>query len=244
MKLRKKLIALSALTLSLIMVVPVFADNPVGWQKNETGWWYGTNAAGTTWYHDGWKWIDGNKDGFSECYYFTPNGYIVTNGKTPDGYDVNADGQWTINGVVQTIGAAAAQAAGTANTNRPSSKEIINYLYRGRSAEVRNRLIGELIDTSKPEWNNGVTNIYMIDAVGARWTRVHGGWYFLGYDNTDVEAIALNDEGYLLADTVTPDGYYVNKRGVLEIDGREVTHCEECIYIASSIDVPDKIMWI
>lgn len=80
----------------------------------------------------------------------------------------------------------------------------------------------------------------MKDAVGSRWTRVHGGWYFLGYDNTDVEAIALNDEGYLLADTVTPDGYYVNKRGVLEIDGREVTHCEECIYIASSIDVPDK----
>lgn len=167
MKLRKKLIALSALTLSLIMVVPVFADNPVGWQKNETGWWYGTNAAGTTWYHDGWKWIDGNKDGISECYYFTPNGYIVTNGKTPDGYDVNADGQWTINGVVQTIGAAAAQATGTANTNRPSSKEIINYLYRGKSAETRNRLIGEFIDTSKPEWNNGVTNIYMIDAVGA-----------------------------------------------------------------------------
>ena len=101
------------------MVVPVFADNPIGWQKNETGWWYGTNATGTTWYHDGWQWIDGNKDGISECYYFAPNGYIVTNGKTPD-------------------------------------------------------------------------------------------------------------------------GYYVNKRGVLEIDGREVTHCEECIYIASSIDVPDK----
>ena len=236
MKLRKKLIALSALTLSLIMVVPVFADNPVGWQKNETGWWYGTNAAGTTWYHDGWQWIDGNKDGISECYYFTPNGYIVTNGKTPDGYDVNADGQWTINGVVQTIGAAAAQAAGTTNTNRPSSKEILDYLYRGRTDT---QYFGK-IDTSRPEWNNGVTNIYMKDVVGSRWTRVHGGWYFLGYDNTDVEAIALNDEGYLLADTVTLDGYYVNKRGVLEIDGREVTHCEECIYIASSIDVPDK----
>lgn len=240
MKLRKKLIALSALTLSLIMVVPVFADNPIGWQKNETGWWYGTNATGTTWYHDGWQWIDGNKDGISECYYFTPNGYIVTNGKTPDGYDVNADGQWTINGVVQTIGAAAAQATGTANTNRPSSKEIIDYLYRGRNAEIRNEAIGKLIDTSKPEWNNGVTNIYMKDAVGApRWSHTHGGWYYLGYDNTDVEAIALNDEGYLLADTVTPDGYYVNKRGVLEIDGREVTHCEECLYTASSVNVPD-----
>lgn len=187
MKLRKKLIALSALTLSLIMVVPVFADNPVGWQKNETGWWYGTNAAGTTWYHDGWQWIDGNKDGFSECYYFTPNGYIVTNGKTPDGYDVNADGQWSINGVVQTIGAAAAQAAGTTNTNRPSSKEILDYLYRGRTDT---QYFGK-IDTSRPEWNNGVTNIYMIDAVGApRWSHTHGGWYYLGYDNTDVEAFA------------------------------------------------------
>ena len=62
MKLRKKLIALSALTLSLIMVVPMFADNPIGWQKDETGWWYGPNATGTTLYHDGWQWIDGNKD--------------------------------------------------------------------------------------------------------------------------------------------------------------------------------------
>ena len=80
----------------------------------------------------------------------------------------------------------------------------------------------------------------MIDAVGApRWSHTHGGWYYLGYDNTDVEAVALNDEGYLLADTVTPDGYYVNKRGVLEIDGREVTHCEECLYTASSVNVPD-----
>ena len=80
----------------------------------------------------------------------------------------------------------------------------------------------------------------MKDVVGSpRWSHTHGGWYYLGYDNTDVEAIALNDEGYLLADTVTPDGYYVNKRGVLEIDGREVTHCEECLYTASSVNVPD-----
>ena len=160
----------------------------------------------------------------------------MTNGKTPDGYDVNADGQWSINGVVQTIGAAAAQATGTTNTNRSSSKEILDYLYRGRTDT---QYFGK-IDTSRPEWNNGVTNIYMKDAVGSpRWSHTHGGWYYLGYDNTDVEAIALNDEGYLLADTVTPDGYYVNKRGVLEIDGREVTHCEECLYTASSVNVPD-----
>ena len=101
-------------------------------------------------------------------------------------------------------------------------------------------LCNVLVDSSKPEWNNGVTNLKMIDAVGSRWTRTHGGWYFLAYDNVDVEAIALNDEGYLLADTTTPDGYYVNKHGVLEIGGREVAHCEGCMYVATSIDVPDK----
>lgn len=50
----------------------------------------------------------------------------------------------------------------------------------------------------------------------------------------------MNDEGYLLADTTTPDGFYVNKHGVLEIGGREVAHSEECLYVATSINVPDK----
>lgn len=51
---------------------------------------------------------------------------------------------------------------------------------------------------------------------------------------------APNYEGYLLADTTTPDGYYVNKHGVLEIGGREVAHSEECLYVTTSINVPDK----
>lgn len=218
----------AALMMSVMAAVPAFA---AGWQKNNTGWWYGTNADNSTWYANGWQWVDGNGDGVAECYYFDGNGYIATNGTTPDGYQVNADGQWVQNGVVQTKSTVT-----TANTSRPSSKEILDYLYRGRNdAATWTR-----IDTSKPEWKDGVTNIDMSKAVGSRWTRTHGGWYFLAYDNVDVEAIALNDEGYLLADTTTPDGYYVNKHGVLEIGGREVAHCEGCMYVATSIDVPDK----
>lgn len=200
---------------------------------------YGTNADNSTWYANGWQWVDGNGDGVAECYYFDGNGYIATNGTTPDGYQVNGDGQWMQNGVVQTKGAAT-----TANTSRPSSKEIVAYLYRGDLTDPSKMSLDELcnvlVDSSKPEWNNGVTNLKMIDAVGSRWTRTHGGWYFLAYDNVDVEAIALNDEGYLLADTTTPDGFYVNKHGVLEIGGREVAHSEECLYVATSINVPDK----
>lgn len=220
----------AALMMSVMAAVPAFA---AGWQKNNTGWWYGTNADNSTWYANGWQWVDGNGDGVAECYYFDGNGYIATNGTTPDGYQVNADGQWIQNGVVQTKSTVT-----TANTSRPSSKEIVDYLYRGLGTDSTDYI--RCIDTSKPEWNNGVTNIKMIADVGSRWTRTHGGWYFLRYDNVDVEAIALNDEGYLLADTTTPDGYYVNKNGVLEIGGREVAHCEGCMYVATSIDVPDK----
>lgn len=226
----------AALMMSVMAAVPAFA---AGWQKNNTGWWYGTNADNSTWYANGWQWVDGNGDGVAECYYFDGNGYIATNGTTPDGYQVNGDGQWMQNGVVQTKGAAT-----TANTSRPSSKEIVAYLYRGDLTDPSKMSLDELcnvlVDSSKPEWNNGVTNLKMIDAVGSRWTRTHGGWYFLAYDNVDVEAIALNDEGYLLADTTTPDGFYVNKHGVLEIGGREVAHSEECLYVATSINVPDK----
>ena len=73
-----------------------------GWQKNDTGWWYGTNAGNTTWHANGWQWIDGNNDGVAECYYFDANGYMLANTTTPDGYTVNADGAWTENGVAHT----------------------------------------------------------------------------------------------------------------------------------------------
>ncbi len=223
----------AALMMSVMAAVPAFA---AGWQKNNTGWWYGTNADNSTWYANGWQWVDGNGDGVAECYYFDGNGYIATNGTTPDGYQVNADGQWMQNGVVQTKSTVT-----TANTSRPSSKEIVDYLYRGLSLSdsfTKEDRYNLCIDYSRPEWQNGVTNIK--PNVGSRWSRTHGGWYFIRYDNVDVEAIALNDEGYLLADTTTPDGYYVNKHGVLEIGGREVTHSEECLYVATSINVPDK----
>ena len=78
-----------------------------GWQKNDTGWWYGTNSDNTTWYANEWQWIDaGNNRAY--CYYFDANGYMLANTMTPDGYYVDADGRWVTDlglvngGVVQT----------------------------------------------------------------------------------------------------------------------------------------------
>ena len=49
----------------------------------------------------GWQWIDG------KCYYFSTvsdgkKGHLVKNTVTPDGYTVNANGEWAVNGTVIT----------------------------------------------------------------------------------------------------------------------------------------------
>lgn len=77
------------------------------WQQNETGYWWqnddGSYPVNT------WQWIDGNNDGISESYYFNENGYCLMNTITPEGFTVDANGAWTVNGSVQTQTAAPAE---------------------------------------------------------------------------------------------------------------------------------------
>ena len=111
----KKKLTLLVLTagLSVLSSIPAFAS---GWQKDTVGWWYGTNENNTTWYNSGWQWVDGNNDGIAESYYFNSNGYIAVN-TIVDGYTVNNDGAWTVNGVVQT------KQVGLNDTSTNSSEE-------------------------------------------------------------------------------------------------------------------------
>ena len=70
------------------------------WHENGYGWWY-DNGDGT-YPVSCWQWIDGNGDGLAECYCFNEEGYLYTSTVTPDGYAVNQDGAWTVDGAVQT----------------------------------------------------------------------------------------------------------------------------------------------
>lgn len=70
------------------------------WIQDANGWWF--DAGDGTWPANTWKWIDGNKDGTAECYYFNADGYLLSGTTTPDGYQVNQDGAWVLNGVIQT----------------------------------------------------------------------------------------------------------------------------------------------
>ena len=101
-----------AFLLAAAMTVGSSFTAMAGWQSDSTGWWW-QNEDGS-YPSNTWQWIDGNGDGVSESYYFGPDGYMLTNTTTPDGYQVNADGAWAVNGVVQTQ---TTQPAQTTNTD-------------------------------------------------------------------------------------------------------------------------------
>ena len=80
----------SALVMSMFISNVAFAGE---WKQEGSTWKYqnddGSLAKNT------WQWINGRS------YCFDGNGVMYSNTTTPDGYTVNADGAWTVNGVVQ-----------------------------------------------------------------------------------------------------------------------------------------------
>ena len=95
---RKKVLTMvCAAVLAASMTMPAFAGQ---WLSDASGWWWKNDDG--SWPANCWMWLDGNGDGVAECYYFNGGGYCLMNTTTPDGYQVNENGAWVVNGVVQT----------------------------------------------------------------------------------------------------------------------------------------------
>ena len=84
--------------MSVTMSASAFAGE---WKTGDNGkrWYDNGNGSYTS---NGWQWIDADGDGVAEGYYFDGNGYLLTNTTTPDGYAVDENGAWRVNGVIQT----------------------------------------------------------------------------------------------------------------------------------------------
>lgn len=94
------LMTASVLLLTLSSAFPSFAGVwKAGEGENAGRWWY--DKGDGTWAFDGWQWLDRDGDGAYECCYFDPNGWLLTDTVTPDGYTVDANGAWTVDGIVQ-----------------------------------------------------------------------------------------------------------------------------------------------
>lgn len=89
-------IALAAVPMTLALAFPAFAGE---WHQDMNGWWYETDDG--SYYRNGWEWIDGDQDGWAECYYFNNQGYVAMRTRQVDGWEINEDGAWTVDGEVQ-----------------------------------------------------------------------------------------------------------------------------------------------
>ena len=89
-----------SLFLSLILTFTIATICFAGsWEQDNFGWKYKNDSG--AYVISNWEWIDTNGDGQQECFYFNELGYMLVNGFAPDGSEVNANGEWIANGIVQ-----------------------------------------------------------------------------------------------------------------------------------------------
>ena len=107
-KIKSKVMRILSGTLvaSMLFATPVFAGE---WKQEGSSWKYQNDDG--SFITNNWQWING------KSYCFDANGVMYVNTTTPDGYTVNADGAWTVNGVVQT------QISANSSTNNSASNE-------------------------------------------------------------------------------------------------------------------------
>ncbi|MBQ7535828.1 MAG: hypothetical protein IJT43_09465 [Stomatobaculum sp.] len=100
MKMKHLFGAALACVLGVCMTIPAFAGV---WKLVDGVWHYDYTGRGVKegWLKDQWAWIDGNHDRVSECYYFDADGNMLAD-TTVDGYQLNSNGQWVVDGIVQT----------------------------------------------------------------------------------------------------------------------------------------------
>ena len=93
--------SLVLLIIPVIMIILMLK----GWNLLDGSWYYfqpeGDSCGRAL---TGWQWIDGNGDGTAECYYLDPErrGAMAAGCITPDGYQVDDEGRWILEGRIVT----------------------------------------------------------------------------------------------------------------------------------------------
>ena len=147
MGMRKAMTFVLAGAFAAMMSVTAFAGE---WKQDAAGWWF-DNGNGT-WPANAWQWIDGNKDGTAECYYFNQNGYALMNSATPDGYEVDGNGAWIVNGIVQTKYIGGGVTTTDAETTSKSGKTLILYDEEPILSETSKKLESAQTNKENQSW--------------------------------------------------------------------------------------------
>ncbi|MEG1574961.1 MAG: hypothetical protein RR341_07825, partial [Bacteroidales bacterium] len=116
MKIKKLIAVVLAATMTIISAVPAAAAVT---RQTSNGLFYTDNGKDIK--YPCWIWLDG------ACYYYKNAANILKNTTTPDGYTVDAEGRWTVNGQIQSNGYGY-QVMGTDVYNGKSNDEIWNLM--------------------------------------------------------------------------------------------------------------------
>ena len=174
------------------------------WQRNDIGWWWQEDNG--TWPANTWKWLDGNGDNIAECYYFDGNGYMLANTTTPDNYQVNADGAWIVNDVVQTQivssdggpgGGSGGSGTGTGGSDSGSGSTSV-YDNGGYDSYGVSNVAMEMINNTREENAKFGEILVDIDNIGACIYYANG--FFVLYPN---EGVGRNK--FISASDINPD---------------------------------------
>ena len=208
MKLRKTILVAGGI--SVVMTSTAFA----GTWKNGTGenqgrWWYekddGTYAA------NGWHWIDGNNDGIAESFYFDSDGWMLANTVTPDGCQVNENGQWIVDGIVQT------------KTMDPSGETniVYNVWRKGNIANTASEYAGK--DYRPWDYEKKHTDDWWYDIYFNRKIRGKANaWRWIDEDKNGNKDGILNlyyFDSYWMVKNQVVDGKQLNEDGAWVVDG-------------------------
>lgn len=207
----RKQIALLLLTAGISALGSITASAENYWWVNAVQEW-GYTVGGEN-LRDGWYWIDGNRDGTAECYYFQVYS-ILTDTVTPDGYQVDEEGAWTVDGVVQTrrtdetAGAYKSSYAydfgKKANPDTPRGRIPLAKNGRPYTKSVGRSDLRGWVQDENQKWR------YFRD----NGTCYNGEWAWI-----DHKCYCFDENDILYTDTVTPDGYQVNVDGQWVADG-------------------------
>ena len=115
-----------------------------GWTRgqgtNSSRWWYGLGNGqryGSPESEVEWQWLDGNGDGIAECYAFDKEGWMYAGTTTPDGYMVNGDGAWTVDGIAQTMSVTVGYGGTLAQAQQPDTAGRILIAYFSKTGTTR-----------------------------------------------------------------------------------------------------------
>lgn len=141
---RKKMfkgMLITAIAISISGMTAFAGTWKVGDGANQNKWRYDfDNGSFAT---NSWQWLDGNNDGIAECYYFDQDGWLATSCVTPDGFTVDENGAWIVNGQVQ-VTAVSVQAAADTTQQAAAATVYLTGSYNADGTWTHKADIGDL----------------------------------------------------------------------------------------------------